>query len=1159
MVANAPERCHRAGVCIIFPMTKADNMRSFLASLKKGTVTNGFETVKIYSGFSGQPSGARFRHSLGMVVDLLFFRSVPQVSLLFNTPPVSDGGHPHALEHIVLSKGSKGKRLSASFDMSLAESTAATFPDATAYQFSTCAGMDEFNRLLEEFLDALVNPDFSDWEVEAEVYNVDGKDGGGQLSLEEKGSVYNEMVASCEKPYSCAWEEVSALAFGPKHPLARKFGGEPGAMRRVTAGDIRAFHKAHYGLGPNASLICALPSEAGPSAFLKDFDAIIRRVQKNAKPPRRKALPRFSPSGKPAVRFARFPSEETESSQDVLLCWPPSRRLPLKDAVELAITMDILGGGETSLLHRGLVDRDTRKKDFGITSVNAFLDDMPSNMAGIILCGLPPARLDARHVNELRREVVAEVCRVARLEDGSPELKEILGKAESLLISRRKSALKFADTPPRFGDRGGGLAWHKHLDSLNEIPGEEAPLCRVAEMDAMLSAARAGKNIFRRVLLKYGLARTPFACAPKADPSLLVRQRGEREARLAAAARVLRKRFKTVSLDEAIKARMEETGRNTAAVAARDASIVLPPFIKNPPLTLDDNLSYERREVEGCPALLCDADASPFTEVGLYCDASRVREEDFVFLSLLDMAVDSCGVVTSSGERLDYCAMLERSRREIYGMNCSFSSNPWTGRVELCLSASACGTGEISAAARWLEDIALRPLIEAGNSARLISLACEQIDELRSITSRSEEHWVRDAAAGFVHWEKPGWLSLRSPFTELFNFERLRWLFENPRGAQFGGVCEKLSALADSAKGMSAAALKASFAGFPREIAEQLAWWLAHAPEGREGEETAFICRAIASDLSVEPEAAAARMRAVLRSILSGRKRLCVVAATGAGEDGRSNMDMAVEAMGRLASRLGASVSGKKTPLRSLFREKSLPDFSGETHCALVNRSTKSGVFVMGASGLSYGDTDEKLLAEFLAIKAVAGGGPDGLFMKTWSAGLAYSNGINANASGGRVNYYAERCPDLVETMSFAVNVVRAFRLGGEVALRYALANCFQDYRGMENRSLRAFALANDYADGVTPEKVKAFKEALVILAARPEASAAVQKRIGPAAARVLPGLGRPLGDDKSARGFVTGPENLLSRYEEYLKSSGEKKRLRRAFPRDFRIYVPFG
>jgi len=1158
MVANAPERCHRAGVCIIFPMTKADNMHTFLSSLKKGSVINGFETVKIYAGFSGEPSGARFRHSLGMNVDLLFFRSVPQVSLLFNTPPVSDGGHPHALEHIVLSKGSKGKRLSASFDMSLAESTAATFPDATAYQFSTCAGMDEFTRLLEEFLDALVNPDFSDWEVEAEVYNVDGKEGGGQLSLEEKGSVYNEMIASCEKPYSCAWEEISALAFGPKHPLALKFGGEPAAMRSVTAGDIRAFHKAHYGLGPNASLVCAIPAEAEPSAFLKNLDAIILRVQKGAKPPRRAALPRFAPSAKPAVRFASFPSEETESSQDVLLCWAPPRRLPLKDAVELAITLDILGGGETSLLHRKMADRDTREKDFGITSVSSFLDDMPSNMAGIILCGLPPARLDSSHVNELRKEVVSEACRMAGFEDGSPELKEILLKAESLLISRRKSALKFADTPPRFGDRGGGLAWHKHLDSLNEIPGEEAPLCRVAEMDAMLAAAREGKNIFRRVLRKYGLTRTPFACAPKPNPALLVRQRAEREARLARAARALRKRFKASSLEEAIRARMEETGRNTAAIAARDAAITLPPFIKNPPLTLDDSLSCKRGEAGGCPALLCDADASPFTDIGLYFDASRVREEDYVFLSLLDMAVDSAGVVTASGERLDYCAMLERSRREIYGMNCSFSSNPWTGRTELCLSASACGTGEISAASRWMEDIALRPLIEAGNAARLISLACEQIDELRSITSRSEEHWVRDAAAGFVHWDKPGWLSLRSPFTELFNFERLRWLFEDSRGTQFRGTGEKLSALAGSAEGMSVPALKAAFSGFPREMAEQLAWWLAHAPEGKEGEEIAFICRAIASDLAIEPETAAARMRGVLRSILSGRKRLCVVAAAGAGEDGKSNMDIAVEALSRLLSGLGSQGASEVPALRSAFQGRTAPDFSGETHCALVNRSTKSGVFVMGAPGLAYGDTDDKLLAEFLAVKAVAGGGPDGLFMKTWSAGLAYSNGINANASGGRVNYYAERCPDLVETMSFAVNVVRSFRLGGDVALRYALANCFQDYRGMENRSLRAFALANDYADGITPEKVRAFKEALVVLAARPEAVRAVQERICPAASRVLPGLGHPMGEVISSKGFVTGPENLLSRYEEYLKSTGEKKRLRRAFPKDFRVYIPF-
>ena len=81
--------------------------------------------------------------------------------------------------------------------------------------------------------------------------------------------------------------------------------------------------------------------------------------------------------------------------------------------------------------------------------------------------------------------------------------------------------------------------------------------------------------------------------------------------------------------------------------------------------------------------------------------------------------------------------------------------------------------------------------------------------------------------------------------------------------------------------------------------------------------------------------------------------------------------------------------------------------------------------------------------------------------MKTWAAGLAYSNGMGSHEKGGRLTYYAERCPDLTETMRFVVseleNAVFDPRLGD-----YAIAQVFNWSRGSRSYEGRGIAMAAD-------------------------------------------------------------------------------------------------
>ena len=94
--------------------------------------------------------------------------------------------------------------------------------------------------------------------------------------------------------------------------------------------------------------------------------------------------------------------------------------------------------------------------------------------------------------------------------------------------------------------------------------------------------------------------------------------------------------------------------------------------------------------------------------------------------------------------------------------------------------------------------------------------------------------------------------------------------------------------------------------------------------------------------------------------------------------------------------------------------DKDRPVFVG-----LVNPNTQGGVFLNSAPAATYADADNReALLDFLASRLYGGGGAHGIFIKTWGAGLAYSNGLGGSPAQGRISYYAERTRAAAELAS---------------------------------------------------------------------------------------------------------------------------------------------
>jgi len=196
-------------------------------------------------------------------------------------------------------------------------------------------------------------------------------------------------------------------------------------------------------------------------------------------------------------------------------------------------------------------------------------------------------------------------------------------------------------------------------------------------------------------------------------------------------------------------------------------------------------------------------------------------------------------------------------------------------------------------------------------------------------------------------------------------------------------------------------------------------------------------------------------------------------------------------------------------------------------------------------------DTTDSAIFNCLSGKLYGGGGPHGLFMKTWAAGLAYSNGYSYRQNTGFVSYYAERCPDVSETMRFVVNELKTAEEDPGLT-DYAVAQVFGYSRAPSRYEQRGEAMASDLIDGYTPEVVKAFRKKVLDFKDKKNLNDELRSRMESAYGPVLTGYGQSLSKSKDGIFFLIGPEEQFKMLENYIETTEGEQTVYRLYPRDF-------
>lgn len=1149
-----------------------------------------FETEAVYLNQNGKRVGGRFRHVPSrFVLDIMRIQSLPQAIVWVNTPPPSDQGEPHTLEHLLLGKGTKGRYVASLEDMCLGQSSAYTEQTRTCYHYNTAAGAETFFKLFEAKLDAMIHPNYTDEEIRREVCNmgITVNPETGSKNLEEKGTVYNEMVRSFESPWGNMYFKLLKKLYGENHPLAYSAGGFPDAIRTMGPDDIRNFQKAHYHIN-NMGAVVSIGDEITLEDCLTELSDILKRVEPDARrgidPAEFSAsLPPSQPVNVGSLEVAGFPSQNENDPGLLLLAWPPEREFLPQEQLLFNFFVSNLASGPTSNLYKKFIDSQTRLLDIGASSTFSWSNDDNGHALFIGFDNVNPSAANNKMIDSVRTIVLNEIRTIANAPENSEVLSEFNERLRSRIIGNARDIRQYLNSPPRFGYRGSGSWWIDHLQMLNKSGGFERHLALQADFEFIEKLLDSKKNFWKNYVAKWKLLDTkPFGMAARPDPELLNSSEQSRQKRIEDFVRGLQNEFKVEKRELAIDAYEKVYEENTRVIDAEAATIKMPSFIDNPPLTQDDQLNFTVENLPGGgQSVFSQFDNITSTTTGLAFNLYALPESLLVYVPILPTVLTEIGIIRD-GKPVPYDQMSESIRREILELNSYFSTNYRTQRAELVIRTAGSNRAESEKALGWMNDALFSPDLRVENLSRIRDAVEQNLKWQRDRMRNSEESWVNEPTNAYWRQNNPLLLSAGCFLTKTHFVHRLRWMLKDAGSASDAAFFEKYMQLlaADLAKlerpqvvkllgelitsDMSfdpANPLSAMLNGAPAgarelvvEAIKDLQLSLTDIPDNSLSNDLSYLCSQITGDLKVTPAEALASINHVLNLLRHQDNIRAFVISS------KIDKDALMPKITGIVKKLAASKTPEQkyadSPLVAHRLRQRVPTAQNPIMVGLVNENTRSGVHLNTANCASFEDSNPETLLKFLSARLYGGGGAHSMFMKTWGAGLAYSNGLRSNENTGRLIYYAERCPDLSQTMQFVVDQLKHAPFDTSLA-DYAVSQAFASIRSGSTYESRGEEMAADLADRLTPDVVKSFRTGIMKLRQKPGLYNDLHQRMVGTYGEVLPGYGPSCleaAKKSDAIYFVIGPEKQLANYEEYIKSVENGLKLERIYPRDFWI-----
>jgi hypothetical protein len=328
--------------------------------------------------------------------------------------------------------------------------------------------------------------------------------------------------------------------------------------------------------------------------------------------------------------------------------------------------------------------------------------------------------------------------------------------------------------------------------------------------------------------------------------------------------------------------------------------------------------------------------------------------------------------------------------------------------------------------------------------------------------------------------------------------------------------------------------------GVMKEVAADLAQLLPDIPDASLQADWRYLCTQIGRDLLVTPEKTLDRLN-------SGNARVWMVGS-------RTNLDQLQTPLLGLTNDLKAGRSMPVAYDASRRIDQRLHDHQGDSatprFVGLYDSNLTGGVMATIFPSASYDDIGRDAQLDYLASRLFAGYGAHGVFTKTIGAGFAYSNGLRGSIHDGYAGYYAERMPEIPQTLHFAIDVIKKGSRDPKL-LEYVIAMAFQESNASGSYEARAEAIANDLADGVTPAKVMQFRKAILSLRQEPGVADQIFQRMDKVYGQQLPGYGPKAKDVPGAVYYIIGNDKQFRAMDADVQVR-EDEHVYKLYPRDY-------
>jgi len=309
-----------------------------------------------------------------------------------------------------------------------------------------------------------------------------------------------------------------------------------------------------------------------------------------------------------------------------------------------------------------------------------------------------------------------------------------------------------------------------------------------------------------------------------------------------------------------------------------------------------------------------------------------------------------------------------------------------------------------------------------------------------------------------------------------------------------------------------------------------------------------YICNQLRADILAGPEPTLARLNALRVSLLNtGNARAWTVGSRANLKELRTPLQSLLTVLkdAHPAPEKYSGVRRIDARLRDHQGDAATPRFVG-----LFNPNMAGGVLSTWVPFTSYSDTTRDAQLDYLTSRLFAGAGAHSIFTKTIGAGLAYSNGLRTNLRDGYTGYYAERMPEVPQTLRFVIDVVKNTPRDPRWS-EYAVALAFLDSYAANSYEDRAEAVAADLTDGLTAEKVRRFRTGILALRKDPGLPAELFGRMDSVYGRMLPGYGPKAKDVPGQTNYLIGNEKQFSAMDAEVQAR-EDEHVYKLYPRDY-------